>query len=284
MSYDRRFQTTNTARSRRPLYAPPPAPGRSQHSVLGYWVPLITVSTIALGGLAAWIWSERSHDDDDDYHGKPPRPQQGQYPPSSQYSGPSGPPYQGPLPSQSTGPQGMPPPVGGEASSYYTADSASRQQTQEEGTWMGQVKGVMRRAPSPQQFLDNASKQVGGAMAAAGAALGSIMEEDRHEAARRERRDDREGFSDHERWSEEAEEKLRIGSGAVETATAKRAESALKQDGKSASRKTVALVVSADVGVHTEEDDSIFNAEHAVSLDPVLLKLLTLAVNPISPA
>lgn len=278
MSYDRRYQTTTTTtRGRRPLYAPPPPPGRSQHSVLGYWVPLITVSTIAIGGLAAWIWSERGHDDDDSfYDGKPPRPPGAQNNgpgyqggPASQFSGP----YHGPPPSQSAGPQGMPPPVGGEASSYYTAETASRQQTQEESTWMGQVRGAMRRTPSPQQFFDSASKHVGAAVAATGAALGSIMEEEKQEDGRPSRakaerrlREDKEGFSDHERWSEEAEEKKRVGSSAVEGATAKRAESALRHDDKNKARKTVALVVSADVGSHTEDDDSIFNTEHAVSI------------------
>lgn len=268
MSYDR--HQTGPSRSRTPLYALAPPPGRGQHSVLGYWVPLITVSTIALGGLAAWIWSERSNDDDEYYEGKPPRPstsQSGPYPGPEPYNGPPGvgPGYQGDLPGQPTGSSGP-----GEAASFYTAESASR--GQEDGTWMGQVRGAMRRTPSPQQFFDSASKQFGGAMAAAGAALGSIMEEEKPENRRtskialREGREDREGFSDHERWSEEAEEKLRLGGGPVEVETAKRTEAALKKDDKSKSRKTVALVVSADTTNHVEFDaDDEFNAEHAVS-------------------
>jgi hypothetical protein len=38
-------------------------PGRS---ALGYWLPLVVTVTIATAGLAAWIWSERQHDNDDD--------------------------------------------------------------------------------------------------------------------------------------------------------------------------------------------------------------------------
>jgi hypothetical protein len=38
-------------------------PGRS---TLGYWLPLVVTVTIATAGLAAWIWSERQHDNDGD--------------------------------------------------------------------------------------------------------------------------------------------------------------------------------------------------------------------------
>ena len=275
MSYDR------GQRSRRPLYAPPPPSGR-QHGTFGYWVPLITISTIALGGLAAWIWSERSdRDEDDHHHDKPPRPSigvgnpyptQGSQPyPGSAAPGQSIPPYDGPLPSQSAGPQGMPPPVGGEAASYYTAESQSRdaQHHQEEGTFFRQVKGAMRRTPSPQQFFDNASKQVGAAAAAAGSALGRIMEEDRddyYREERRERREDKEGFSDHERWSEEAEDKKR--SGPVDAESEKRAgaaRSAREEKGKSKSKRTVAIVVSADSSHDSAYDqDASYRTEHAV--------------------
>lgn len=286
MSYDRRFQApaAGPSRSRRPLYAPPPPPGRHNHSILGYWFPLITVSTIALGGLAAWIWSERDRDDDHHQDGKPPRPPigpGGPYPTQGSQPYP-GPPPPGPLPSQSAGPQGMPPPrpppVGGEAASYYSANSASRdvllQEAPDESSWFGQVRGAMRRTPSPQQFFDSASKHVGGAVAAAGAALGSIIEEDGQDVPRRderverrERREEREGFSDHERWSEETEEKQR-GDEDVALETNRRVDAAVGQDGKMPPRKTVAVVVSADAASHDDDDDddAAFNTEHAVSV------------------
>lgn len=289
MSYDR----TTHSRSRRPLYAPPPSPpSRHQHSVLGYWVPLITVSTIALGGLAAWIWSERSNDDDEFLEGKPPRPSSSPprpYPGPEPYAGPAGSSFQGSV--QAAGPQGGTS-AGGEASSYFTADSASREQGQEDSSWLGQVRGAMRRTPSPQQFFDSASKQLGGAVAAAGAALGSIMEEEKPDttrkankiAATRERREDREGFSDHERWSEEAEEKLKLGGGPVEVETAKRAEMALKRDDKTKTKKTVALVVSGDVDVGFEEDGESFNTEHTVSPVNHELNDIELTYSSISPS
>jgi hypothetical protein len=185
------------------------------------------------------------------------------------------PPYQGPIPSQSAGPQGMPPPVGGEASSYYAGRSTHTEQQQQqqrqndEASWYGQVRGAIRRTPSPQQFFDSASKQVGAAAAAAGAALGSIIEEDKdpyYEDGGRRR--DGEVFSDHERWSEEAEEKTRVG--AVEAESGKRADAALRSarddKGKGKSRKTVAVVVNADSGSESAygEDDT-YHSEHAVS-------------------
>ncbi|KAL1584816.1 hypothetical protein WHR41_06680 [Cladosporium halotolerans] len=281
-------------RSRRPLYAPP-ATGRQQ-STLGYWVPLITISTIAIGGLAAWIWSERSDSDEDDrpHHDKPPRPSTGLggayptqgaqpypgppppegHPPGSQQNV-NMPPYEGPVPSQSGGPQGGPPPVGGEAASYYAGRSVhGEQRQQQEASWYGQVRGAIRRTPSPQQFFDSASKQVGAAAAAAGAALGSIMEEDKdayyEDGSRRRERRGREGegevFSDHERWSEEAEEKTRVGT--VEAESEKRADAALRSarsdKGRSKSKKTVAVVVSADIGSDGSYDhDSAYQTEHA---------------------
>lgn len=278
-------------RSRRPLYAPP-STGRQQ-STLGYWVPLITISTIAIGGLAAWIWSERSDSDEDDrpQHDKPPRPSTGMggaYPTqgAQPYPGPpppggpqqqnmNMPPFEGPLPSQASGPQGMPPPVGGEAASYYAGRSTQVEtQQQQDGGWYGQVRGAIRRTPSPQQFFDSASKQVGAAAAAAGAALGSIIEEDKdpyyEDGSRRRERRGRDGegevFSDHERWSEEAEEKTRVG--AVEAESGKRADAALRSargdKGKGKARKTVAVVVSADTDSSYEQDNT-YQTEHAVS-------------------
>jgi hypothetical protein len=279
-------------RSRRPLYAPPTS--TRQQGTLGYWVPLITISTIAIGGLAAWIWSERSDSEEDDrpQHDRPPRPATGQggaYPTqgAQPYPGPGPapgpqqnvnlPPHEGPIPSQSAGAQGMPPPVGGEAASYYAGRSThaqTEQQQQHDASWYGQVRGAIRRTPSPQQFFDSASKQVGAAAAAAGAALGSIIEEDKDpyyedDNRRRGRAGEGEVFSDHERWSEEAEEKTRVG--AVEAESGKRADAALRsaRDGKGngKSKRTVAVVVSAGSGSESAyEQDTTYHSEHAVSL------------------
>ncbi|KAK4951242.1 hypothetical protein LTR10_010215 [Elasticomyces elasticus] len=285
-------------RTRRPLYAPPPP--SNHRSALGFWVPVVVTTTLALGGLAAWVWSERSEHDDDE--GYPPtarpdvKPQP--YPPPQQQQGGSGlPNYSGPLPSQSAGAQGQPAPApsGGEAASYY-GNSRSGQQQQHEGygedgggeqTFFGQVRGAMRRTPSPQQFYDQASKQVSAGLAAAGGVLGSIMEDGaEHEQdsygrrveerrggggggeVREERREEqREGFSDHERWSEEAEEKER-DRGVVEVESERRADAARSgrstSDGKQRQRKTVAVVVSADTNMDgkMDEEDIIYD-QHA---------------------
>lgn len=141
----------------------------------------------------------------------------------------------------------------------------------------------MRRTPSPQQFFDSASKQVSAGFAAAGAALGSIVEEERddnYEDSRRairseERREERrttrkedrekEGFSDHERWSEEADERQRVST--VDVESSKRVSAAKDQGkGKGRAKRSVAVVVSADTGADFNVDEnSGFRTEHAVS-------------------
>lgn len=276
MSYDRTYRKTTTTRNSRgrPLYAPPPPPpgGHNRnHSVLGYWVPLITIGTIAVGGLAAWVWSERESDDDEFPHDKPQRPPTGVGHP---YPTHASQPYPGPqqpggafVPLQEGGPP--PPPggvditgasYGGSTSAYYDASSTTTREAvaRNDQTFLGRM---MRRTPSPQQFFDSASKQVMGGMAAAGKALGSIMEVDsRDHSEERRQLEEREGFSDHERWSEEAEEKQRINSSErihdrTGTASGK---------GKGRAKKTVAVVLSADV-LHFSDEDA-FHTEHGVSI------------------
>ena len=151
-----------------------------------------------------------------------------------------------------------------------------------DGTWYGQVRGAIRRSPSPQQFFDSASKQVMGGLTAAGAALGSILEDDeareghasrsvsRRRGEESKGRDEREGFSDHERWSEEAEEKERVV-GVVEEGSRDRADAARAQ-GKVAGeggnkKKSVAIVVTADTNMDgTMDDKDTVYTEHAVRL------------------
>lgn len=282
MSYDRRNQRTTTTTRRNGRYIPPPPPPPSgshrNHSVLGYWVPLITIGTIAVGGLAAWVWSERGSDDDYP-EDKPSRPTPG---PGGPYPGPGGPfpgpgapqypnsgpqPPPGSFPSQD-GPQStMPPPVGGEASSYYGQASRSATTTttqRNDNTFLSRVTGVIGRTPSPQQFFDQASRHVAAAGAAAGAALSSIMEENKHDdnefvgrQGRSEllaRREEREGFSDHERWSEEAEEKRR-----TEVGSSRR-----DDKGKARSKRIVAIVLSAETDDYKHDADASYHTEHGV--------------------
>ena len=150
---------------------------------------------------------------------------------------------------------------------------------------------MMRRTPSPQQFFEGASKQVSAGFAAAGAALGSIVEEDRDddyddgrrasrsEVRRAERRTagrderEKEGFSDHERWSEEADDRQRVSH--VEAESDKRAGMA-REKGKGRAKKAVAVVVSANTGAAMAADEQAgYRTEHAVSES---LNHLTLAL------
>ena len=89
-----------------------------------------------------------------------------------------------------------------------------------------------------------------------------------HDAARRDDRE-REGFSDHERWSEEADDVNRRKVGMVEAESERRADAARSgQDGKGKERakKAVAVVVSADTNMDgkMDEEDVVYT-EHAVS-------------------
>ena len=136
---------------------------------------------------------------------------------------------------------------------------------------MGRVSGVIRRTPSPQQILDSASKQVSAGVAAAGAALGSIMEEDQDGHAYGPGpipgpRDEKDGFSDHERWSEEADDKTRTS--VVEIESSKRAQAARsvrEEKGPAKAKRTVAIVVSADNSPDDNVEESAYHTEHAVS-------------------
>jgi hypothetical protein len=121
----------------------------------------------------------------------------------------------------------------------------------------------MRRTPSPQQFFDTASRQVIGGMAAAGKALGSIIEVDsRDHSEERRRVEEREGFSDHERWSEEAEERHRIHTVGGDSGVSARHGSE-KDKGKP--RRMIAIVVNADVEDRSSAHADAFHTEHGVS-------------------
>ena len=287
--------------------------------------------TIAIGGLAAWVWSEREHEEDESEYesgGKPPRP-----PPTTSAGGAgysSGGGYASGGASGGVGPGGgttyaattttatsanvsaTAAAGGGEAAGYYDQSQSYRegaartdsrdvsQQQQDESTWYGRVTGMMKRTPSPQQFFDGAAKQVTAGVGAVGGYLGGIMEEGSgaEDELRSERRDEkrsdasaarknggrrvrsaeeREGFSDHERWSEEAEEQsTRVG--VVEAESERRAESARavrEERGKGKAKKAIAIVISAETdalqGMKVEDDDETVG-EHPVSRDFVIVK------------
>lgn len=230
-SYDR----YNT-RQRRPLYAPS---SNSRRSTLGYWVPLVLTVTVATAGLIAWIWSERQEGDDDDDESTTDEHDKPEYPPRPI------PRNEGDPVAPGVGSFDAPPP------SYPGSASASRSAAAEEEGFFSRVSGAVRRSPSPQQFFDNAGSRLVAGVAAAGAAvgLGSIKEE--HSRAR----DREEGFSDHERWNEEAESKR------VEAAQV-----GPKSSGKQKARRTVAIVVSAEPLLDSlhDEDNAEYRTEHAV--------------------
>lgn len=230
---------------------------------------MLTV-TVATAGLAAWIWSERQEAEDDeeytsDEHGKPnypPRPPEGyqpdfEPPPDGQYPGP--------------------PPSSGFGTGYGgpPGTEGSRNAAGEEDSFMSRVQGVVRRTPSPQQFFDSAGQRIAAGMAAAGAAVGGALGSIREEEGSGKRKEVEEGFSDHERWSEEAESKrVEAQSGESAAAVSSHVDSfnasvkagpSSTATGKSKARRTVAVVVSAETSLgEQEEEDVEHHSEHAV--------------------
>ncbi|ROT35198.1 hypothetical protein SODALDRAFT_301842 [Sodiomyces alkalinus F11] len=116
----------------------------------------------------------------------------------------------------------------------------------QEGSWGARMSGALRRTPSPQQLLENAGKTVSASVAAAGAVAGRAL------AAIRE--EDKAAFADHEAWSGEADDRRDRPSGSAPQEAGKR-------------RRTVAIVVSADVNVGDYDEDDFL--EHASILSHI---------------
>ncbi|KAF2238324.1 hypothetical protein EV356DRAFT_507425 [Viridothelium virens] len=229
---------------------------RSNHSVLGHWVPLVLTVTAATIGLAVWIWSERRdsvEDDDDSNH---PRPDYGPPPPDG-YSGPPPGPY----------PPGS---MGGPPSQYGLPPDSEMRGTGEEDTFMARMSGAIRRTPSPQQLINTAGKQITAGVAAAGAAVGGALQSIREE--------DKDDFGDHSRWSEETEERRRAvalseqSTQAVKSqanafnASVGRPTSLVQPSGSSRGsgrRRNVGLVVSAESGIgELNAGNDSYRSEH----------------------
>lgn len=250
-SYERQRRTAYGAASRRTAW--------------GYWIPLAVTVTVATAGLVAWIWKERNDEEDSDIppgaegdhgHGGASPPSSGYFPPGQDYANAPPQDFQGPPGHDPyrAGQQGQPPYV-----------SAPYGPPPEDESIVARMSGALRRTPSPQQIFDGARKNVVAGVAAAGAAVGgalsSITEEDKA------------GYEDHSRWSEEASSQtggtsgrkgpeLRDLEGASSVTARQTAHSATKVGGK---RKSVAIVVSAETDYeHTE--DAAYHQEHAVSL------------------
>lgn len=204
-------------------------------TAIGYWLPLALTAGIATISIAAWIWSERNDDEDED-----DRP----------YG--DGRPY--------------PPPVGpgrDHAPPSYTTEDYARSAGAEvlpgdasyDHSMMARMQGALRRTPSPQQIFDGASKRVVAGVTAAGAfvggALTSIREDNKGEG----------DYEDHSRWSEEAQTRAheRSQQSAIAPTMSgglpSRPTHILEKD-----KKVVVIVVSS---VSSADDDD-FPSEHAV--------------------
>lgn len=261
----------------------------NNRSTLGYWVPLALTLTAATVGIAAWIWSERGSGEEDEssseehssgaarppgyanmsggvqgsgqtgYQGPPHPDWQGGQPPA--VGGFQGPPPQG-------GFQGPPPQGGFQGSREVDTRSTTIEQTEDTGlvARMSNAIGI-QRAPSPGQAYNWASRGISAGVAAAGAVVGGALNSFTDQG--------KEGFDDHERWSEEAEQRDTVQSinrdgpqpGIKRRGTADEFYSGSVSLPRSASlpsvkRKTIAIVVSSVQ--HGSSHDSDLD-DHSVS-------------------
>lgn len=257
-------------------------------SAFGYWIPLTLTVTAAAIGVAAWIWSERRDDEvdsseDEHYPGGIPPPgyqsmsgalpaqgqaQPGAFPgpgPGPQqpggFGGPGGP--GGPPPG---GFQGPPPPGNFDGGGEYRSARSTTVEHQEETGLVARVSSAFGfgRSASPIPPNDWASKTLAAGaagVAAAGAMVGGAISSFTGNSGE---------YEDHERWSEEAEQKdsnREITQGIRRRGTADEFFSGAVSLPKTASvvhrkRKTVVIVVSALEDSTTGEIDV---GQHAVS-------------------
>ncbi|KAI1337325.1 hypothetical protein F5Y15DRAFT_390935 [Xylariaceae sp. FL0016] len=226
-----------------------------RRGVWSHWVPLAVTVTVATVGVAAWVWSQRSNDEEEsdvaeadfDYE-------------NADYG--ENPPYGATYDARESGPA---------ARSTYSQEDVSYgvgeihpEASGLSAGWGSQMSGALRRTPSPQQFLSNAGKTVAAGIAGVGTAVGSAL------AAIRE--EDKNAYADHETWSEEAEARREKAPAAVSSKDSKR-------------RKTVAIIVSADTHMDDFDDDGFH--EHASilshiprNIDSSKVKLFVLIYSP----
>ena len=197
-----------------------------RRTFMGYWVPLAVTVGIATAGVAAWIWSERSDEEEEnneDQHGDGPRDDDhGETNDGFSTRGPPG--------------------------------TEEEELDLDDAGMVARMHNTLRRTPSPQQIFDGASKRVAAGVAAAGAFVGGLA------SIREENRGD---FEDHSRWSEEMQSRASereeadippTMSGALPT----RLTAGAPFDKK---KRSVAIVVSSVSSQHGPEDS---NLEHAV--------------------
>lgn len=198
-----------------------------RRTVLGYYAPLALTVSVAAIGIAAWIWSERSEDDDDE------RDQPGD---------------DNRIPASGTGGGVYPP----DAYPDGFARAEEGEGLPGDPGVMARWQGALRRTPSPQQIFDGASKKVAAGVAAAGAFVGGALTSIREE--------DRRDFEDHSRWSEEVESRNQRR----DQPPAPSMSGALPSRGVGSAdrKKTVAIVVSSESLPADPED---ITSDHVVS-------------------
>jgi len=204
---------------------------------LTYWIPLALTVTVATVGIVAWIWSERNDDDEDG-----PREDRSPYGRNPDVSVRTGPPsYADVRPGE-------------------VAYGTTQQRQDESQGYMARMSGALRRTPSPQQFMEGATRSVAAGVAAAGAVVGSALSSIREE--------DKNAYKDHKTWSEEADTRRRgnsPGPTGIEMRSASEAGIATgpRVQVENGKRKTVAIVVSADINEDGQMDEDDIFIEHA---------------------
>lgn len=203
-----------------------------RHGIWSHWVPLALTVTVATVGVAAWVWSQRSSEEEDEEG-------------ITQHLDYDNADY-GDRPTYGTTGDGVRSRGPPSFRSELRPDEVGYGVTQPADTtgpgWGARMSGALRRTPSPQHILDRAGKTVAAGVAAAGTAVGTAL------ASIRE--NDKSAFADHETWSEEADAKK-------ETVPRSQASGSSHKR-----RKNVAIVVSADT--HLDEVDDEGYHEHAV--------------------
>lgn len=204
---------------------------RSRRGVWSHWVPLAVTLTVATVGVAAWVWSQRKDDEEDEKH----------LDYGNQVRGGDNQPYG----SHDVGSRDIQGPEKPPRPDDQSHGIAHAEEEANGGGWGSRVSGALRRTPSPQQFFDSTGKTVAAGVAAASAAMGKALASIREE--------DKSPFDDTNPWQEEADAKNERAP----------ADTSSPLVGGSRRRKTVAIVVSAETGAVPEEEDAYH--EHAVS-------------------
>ncbi|KAL5342430.1 hypothetical protein BJX70DRAFT_356806 [Aspergillus crustosus] len=228
-----------------------------QRTVLGYWVPLALTVGVAAIGVAAWVWTERNEEDDENDRDQF---QDSDQPPASGHSGVSFP--------------------RGEFDGDYARGTGAdiHGDTQEDASMMARMQGALRRTPSPQQIFDGASKRVAAGVAAAGAFVGGALT-----SIREENKGD---FEDHSRWSEEVNSRNQQRTQPdPNTAGFPPARSVIGGPTTTDKRrKTVAIVVSSDISHLVSEElvsDHVSILSHLPEhINPDAAKLFVLIYAP----